>query len=1040
MSKRPIQSRLMTMMFTDVVSSVAMKSTLGIADYGQAISRHDELLRDAAKSSNGTVLKDTGDGFMVGFSSTSQAVEAALRFQRAVAGERWPMQPLRVRIGVHAGEVSELDRDVDGKPKLVGLAPDLAARLMSLALPGQILLSRAVFDDARQYIRIHPSVATFAGSSAAGELRWIAHGRYLVHGSDDPLEVFEVGAPGEAPLQAPPDSEKARRATSAVDEPTLGWRPAAGLEIPKRDNWILDKRLGEGGFGEVWLARHAKTGQHRVFKFCFDADKLRSFRRELTLFRLLREALGDRPDIAQLYDIQLDEPPFFIESEFTEAGNLTDWASALGGIQKVALQARIDLAARTADALAAAHSIGVLHKDIKPSNILIYGSADDPRPRISDFGIGALADRRQAQKLDVTIAGFTETLVESASSGATGTRMYVPPESLAGKPFTTQSDVYSLGVVLYQLVVGDLQRPLAQGWERGITDPLLREDIAKAVAGDPKDRFSGAAELAASLRALPKRRAARRRGQVVRIGVAAIVGLAMLMGLMAIMWGRERGLRREAETAKADALNQKALADAERAKAEQSAKDAQATLVFLQDMISSVNPVIGAGPQVTMKQVLDSAAGKVNSALPDRPVVQAAIRNTLGEAYTVVDSYEQAMEQLNIAVDLRTQALGAEHPDTLTSRDNLAALQLALGHIDEADATISQTLEARTRVLGPDAGETLATKSRLALVRQDQQRFDESERIHREVIEAKTRALGPEHRETLESTISLADLLEDLGRLDEAEAMMRKNIEIADRAYGTNDPLAIASRSVLASTLEDLGRYEESEATARQVVEAKTKLYGDDHAETLVSKNVLALTLEKLKRYDESSAMLREVWTDAVRVLGPTHGSTLAYQDNLARQEQLLGNLDEAERLMRESLDIQIREFGEQRQGTLVAMNNLALLLLDRKKPAEALPLFEKMNTGLAALLPPGHWMLAAARKNLGEAQFDLAQYDAAETSFLAAYEGLKSSLGEDHDRTRGGAKSLVDLYTKWNKPEKAAEWRGRAGAPAESQPASQPK
>jgi serine/threonine-protein kinase len=355
----------MTVMFTDVVSSVAMKSTLGMADYSRAISRHDELCRECVAAAEGEVIKDTGDGFMAGFASSSHAVAAALRFQRAIASEPWPRQPLRVRIGLHVGEVAELEKDVDGRAKVVGLAADVAARLMSLALPGQILLSRAVFDDARQYLRVHPAItAGLSSAGSRGELRWMAHGRYLFQGGDDPLEVFEVGSPGEAPLQAPPGSDKVRRATSAADEPTLGWRPAAGLEIPRRENWVLDRQLGIGGFGEVWLARHAKTDQHRVFKFCFDADKLRSFRRELTLFRLLREALGDRPDIAQLYDIQLDEPPFFIESEFTEAGNLSDWAKARGGIAKVPLATRLNLAACTADALAAAHSIGVLHKDV----------------------------------------------------------------------------------------------------------------------------------------------------------------------------------------------------------------------------------------------------------------------------------------------------------------------------------------------------------------------------------------------------------------------------------------------------------------------------------------------------------------------------------------------------------------------------------------------------------------------------------------------------------------------------------------------------
>src|SRR5262249_32553383 len=206
---------------------------------------------------------------------------------------------------------------------------------------------------------------------------------------------------------APPNTEKCRSAVSAGEEAVLGWRPAAGLEIPGREQWILERRLGEGGFGEVWLAEHHRTHAKRVYKFCFDADRLRSFKRELTLFRLLRDALGDRPDIAQIHEIQLDSPPYFLESEFTESGNLADWAKQQGGLDKVPLEMRLDIVARTADAVAAAHSIGVLHKDIKPSNILIYGEPGAPRPRLADFGIGMLADRGALAGRDITLSGFT---------------------------------------------------------------------------------------------------------------------------------------------------------------------------------------------------------------------------------------------------------------------------------------------------------------------------------------------------------------------------------------------------------------------------------------------------------------------------------------------------------------------------------------------------------------------------------------------------------------------------------------------------------
>src|SRR6185437_15965633 len=193
---------------------------------------------------------------------------------------------------------------------------------------GQILLTRGAFDIARVNIREHP------GSDGAERprLRWMAHGPYLFTGTDEPLDVFEVGAEGIAPLREPADSPKARRAIMAGEELTLGWRPAAGLEIPGRPGWVLDRKLGEGGFGEVWLGSQRKLSQNRVYKFCFDSERLRSLKREMALFRLLRDTLGDRPDIARLHEVNLDHSPFFLESEYTAGGNLCDWAAARGGI------------------------------------------------------------------------------------------------------------------------------------------------------------------------------------------------------------------------------------------------------------------------------------------------------------------------------------------------------------------------------------------------------------------------------------------------------------------------------------------------------------------------------------------------------------------------------------------------------------------------------------------------------------------------------------------------------------------------------------
>ncbi len=550
---------LTVVLFTDIVGSVGLKNKFGTESYSRLLVRQRELFQESLRiATGGSIMQHTGDGFLAQFQTSSQAVNAALAFQYLLSVEPWGAQPLRVRVGIHQGEVLVEATHDPGQQQLVGLAVDLAARVMGLALGGQILLTRPVFDDARQYIRQHPDAAVGASTRP---IRWVAHGRYLFKGmgEDESLEVCEVGAEGIAPLVTPPDGEKAKRAVAADEEETLGWRPAVGLEVPGRAGWVVERKLGDGGFGEVWLASHKSLHERHVFKFCFDAQRLRSFKREVTFFRLLRQALGARKDFVPIYGVELETSPYYIESEFVESGNLAEWAGRQGGIETVPLQTRLRLVAETARAVAAAHSVGIIHKDIKPTNILIGLLPDgQPMARLCDFGIGVIADRTRIRQLDITEVGFTEGLLAANDSSRTGTRVYEAPEYLVGKPPTTQGDVFALGVMLYQMAIGDLNRPLAPGWERDVGDELLREDISHCVDTDPAKRFGNAEDLARSLENLESRRqerrqaeAARRRAiarrRMTRLAMAGGAVLVLVAALCVVGFLRERELRNQAQ-------------------------------------------------------------------------------------------------------------------------------------------------------------------------------------------------------------------------------------------------------------------------------------------------------------------------------------------------------------------------------------------------------------------------------------------------------------------------------------------------------------
>ena len=228
-----MKSQQAVLAFTDLVDSVRLQQHVGAAVYGRLKARHDAAMKAAVGSCAGAeIIESTGDGFYLRFPTCSAAVEACLRFQHALTVDNTEDFKLKARVGIHAGEVF-IEEGVTNR--LLGMAPNITARVMSLALPGQILLTEPVYHDAHQYVRQHPRVEN---QSEQPVLRWLNHGEYMMKGADFPIGIFEVGAVGVAPLQTPPSSEKARRmqgdlATVGGEDPYL-----PGNEIVRQLMWI----------------------------------------------------------------------------------------------------------------------------------------------------------------------------------------------------------------------------------------------------------------------------------------------------------------------------------------------------------------------------------------------------------------------------------------------------------------------------------------------------------------------------------------------------------------------------------------------------------------------------------------------------------------------------------------------------------------------------------------------------------------------------------------------------------------------------------
>lgn len=475
----------------------------------------------------------------------------------------------------------------------------------------------------------------------------------------------------------------------------------AGQPVPRRENFTLVLQLGVSPHHEVWLARHAKTGEARVYKFSADGEGLGALKREATLSRVLRSTLGERKDIVRIVDWNFDSSPFYLECDYA-GENLLEWART--HLEDTSLEQRLALCVQTAEAVAAAHSVGVLHKDLKPSNLLIAQDPEGPRVCVADFGSGQLLEPNLLTHLGITQLGLTMTRGVSSDVNA-ATPLYLAPERLAGGTATVKSDVYALGIILYQLCVGDLRKPLVPGWERDVADELVCEDIAAATDGDPGLRLGTAAELAERLRHLGSRRSERRRQRDIQHQaqldrealrrararrpwlIATVVALGAGLSMSVAFYWRatvEQG-RLKREAVQITAINR----------------------FWNDDLLRVADPTApGAISDPRLRVVLANAARRLRSNLVDAPLVKASIYTTLGRTYTGLGDYANAESLLQEAIASATRA-SAGAPARARAEYALARVLLYLSHLPEARAMLARADQ--------DAGAALTSPTLLAV-------------------------------------------------------------------------------------------------------------------------------------------------------------------------------------------------------------------------------------------------------------------------------------------------------------------------------------
>lgn len=669
-------------------------------------------------------------------------------------------------------------------------------------------------------------------------------------------------------------------------------RLQAGDPVPRRQNWRLDTQLARTVGNEVWLARHGKTREVRVFKFSLAGEGLQALKREVTIARLLREALGERDDFVRVIDWDFEAAPYFVESEY--GGLSLDHWPRTRSIAQVPQSERLELFAAAVDAVAAAHSIGVLHKDLKPANILVEGEGSAARLRVADFGSSRVLDAGRLDELGITHLGLTQTQSISPDSG---TLLYLSPEVVAGHSATIGSDVYALGVTLYQLLVGDFRRPMAPGWEQDIDDPLMRQDIADAANGDPARRLGSAAELAERIRTLVSRRERRAMEMAVQARVAEGERrlakararrpwvIAACVALLAGLGGTGWQLKRSAVAER--------VAAAQRDRAEAQAARAEAVVKFLSiDLIGAVSPG-GSGFErdPTIKELLGHVSASMGDKFTDDPATRGSVHGALGVSWRTLGDREQGERHLRLAVEAYRQAFGNRDEQTLRTQYELVGMLAYAGKFDEAHALLEETdALAGSRL---DEESLIALRAALLrgvlLVQQQKVTAAVPALEHADVLQR--RIMAGDGQVGTGIRVNLSDAYLRTDRLEDAERLLRDTL--ADPRYDAariGQTNAAALRVNLARALRNQGRFDEALPVARAAVQATESVMGPDQYQTLVQKSTLASIHYRAGDCPASLALMREVHAGMARNYGDQSRTTLVEAGNLADKEYECGD------------------------------------------------------------------------------------------------------------------------------------------------------
>jgi eukaryotic-like serine/threonine-protein kinase len=784
------------------------------------------------------------------------------------------------------------------------------------------------------------------------------------------------------------------------------------------------RQLGRGGMGVVYLAERA-DGQFRrrvALKLVESRDADDPIYQRFLAERQILAGL-DHPNIARLLDggITNDGRPYLV-MEYVEGLPITTYCER----HRLGIEERLRLFMEVCAAVQHAHQNLVLHRDLKPSNILVTPGAE---VRLLDFGIAKLLN----PSLSPVDAPVTRVDLRAMTPD------YASPEQVRGEALTTASDIYSLGVLLYELLAGvapyrlataapaeilavvcdrDPERPSAAGQRelRGDLDSITMMALRK----EPGGRYASAAllgeDLGRYLDGLPV--LAHRGGRRYRLGrlvrrhqvlavAAALVLLSLAGGLGTAVW-------------------QAAVADRERARAESARAEAEAALAqseevtrFLMALFEASDGEEGFGDEVTARDLLRRGAVRADD-LADHPKVQARMLDVIGRMYRQLGRYDDAQRLLDQAVAIRRDVLGPTAPELASSLIELAWVHRTRGDRSRALKLATEALEIRRAALPPDHPDIADAIYQVGRATANPR---VAEQHYREAL-----ALLQQADTDLERQVGLLQGLSTFARrrgdYQEALASDRAALRMANAAFGMDDYRTGYAMVHLADHIRDLeGDVAEAERLYRRGLELISQRYGENHTALIHGLSSLAWLKSLVGDHEEAERLYRRTLAIRLAATGPNTPGAAGQLNSLAGALERLGRLTEAESLARQAIATYERVLGPHHYARGASLARLASILQGQGRIAESDSLY---RLAVAAQLDreDGDAALAEVRREYGRSLIRRQDWDGAEAQLLESLRLLEAWVGPDHPNTRESRRALGELYTAWDRPDLAEAYR----------------